>query len=351
MKKILIISSILLSGFITNSCVNSLDININKELRLLVVEGYITTQNKPFRIQLWRSAKYGSVFDGFQRPVERATVAVRDNTGKITFYNEIGDGVYESPNGFKAEVGKSYSLLIISDDGSNYFSRPELVTEAPPIDSLIVRYKKLPTNDPAKFTSGAEVYSRWKDPSGVKNYHLWLNNGTYKIKTFPEDHTIVVNGTTVPDPLDCCAICWASEMADYSIHTYSDINTDGNTVTSLAAFIEDDGGRFYEKYLSRIEQLSISQDAYLFFNLLGNQLSINGDIFDPPPATIRGNIVNLDNPDEQVIGYFFAADVAVDSVYIHREQLDDHQRPLKINDTCLRIRNSTTEQPEHWDEN
>jgi len=167
--------------------------------------------------------------------------------------------------------------------------------------------------------------------------------------TYPEDYSFVDgNGNRVPFPLDCCKICFADEISDYEIHTYSDLYSNGNTSTNLAAFIEDNGLRFWEKYLVRIEQLAISQDAYLFFNLVNNQLSITGDIFDPPPATIRGNILNIDDPEEVVLGYFFAADAAVDSIFVHRDMLNDHQVEVHINNSCLSVSRTTTEEPSYW---
>ncbi len=124
--------------------------------------------------------------------------------------------------------------------------------------------------------------------------------------------------------------------------------SNGNLVTNLAAFIEDDGRRYTDKYYITVQQLSISEEAYLFFDLLDNQLSINGDIFDPPPATILGNMISLKNPDENVIGYFMATDVAIKSIFIPKEILGDRQILKVINDDCRVLLNSTAQQPSFW---
>ena len=97
-----------------------------------------------------------------------------------------------------------------------------------------------------------------------------------------------------------------------------------------------------------IQQLSITKETYAFLNLLNNQLSIDGDIFDPPPATIRGNMINLDNPEENVIGYFYVSDVSADSVFIDKSVLEENQPMLQINDDCRILPNSTTEKPDFW---
>ena len=82
----------------------------------------------------------------------------------------------------------------------------------------------------------------------------------------------------------------------------------------------------------RVEQHSLTTEAYQFFKLLKDQASINGDIFDPPPATLRGNMINLTDPDENVIGYFRASDVAIDSMFLTRDMLVEPKPLIQIND-------------------
>ncbi len=98
-----------------------------------------------------------------------------------------------------------------------------------------------------------------------------------------------------------------------------------------------------------IQQLSISKGAYQFFNLLKSQKSINGDIFDPPPATIRGNIINLEDPESNVIGYFYASDVNEISLFIERSELTDVGSTNQINDDCRVLRGATALKPPNWD--
>ena len=348
MKKITII--FILAGILTNSCVDQLDVNIDREEFILVVEGFITTQAGPHNIWISRSAKYGSYSDGVIKNVLNAKVFIRDQKGEVTILTDEGFGVYNTPAGFRAVVGNLYTLQI-TITGKQYYSTPQLVTKAPGIDSILLEYKKLPTTDPLDFESGVEVFSQWQDPMDEENYYMWQSSGIYKIETHPENHVVVDGfGNEIPAPLACCADCWVGEFnSDKSIRIMKDDNSNGNLVTNLAAFIEDDGGRYMDKYLITIRQHSISKEAFLFFELLDNQLSINGDIFDPPPATIRGNIISLENPDENIIGYFMAADVAIKSIFIPKEILGDRQILKVINDDCRTVLNSTAQQPSFWD--
>ncbi len=346
-KKITII--FVLAGILTNSCVDELDVNIDREEFILVIEGFITTRSGPHLIKITRSAKYGSFLAGVIKDVTNAKVLIRDQNGDVTLLSEFGFGEYLTPVGFRAVVGNSY-ILQLTVASKTYFSTPELVTKAPEIDSLIIAYKKLPSADPFEFASGVEIYSQWQDPADEDNYYMWKSSGTYQIETHPEDHIVIDGfGNAIPAPLDCCSTCWVDEFnTDKSIKILRDNNSNGNLTTNLAAFIADDGGRYMDKYHVTIEQHSISKDAFLFFELLNNQISIDGNIFDPPPATIRGNMINLENPDESVIGYFRASDVAVKSIFIPRDILEDTQALKVINNDCRVLRNSTDQRPSYW---
>ena len=59
--------------------------------------------------------------------------------------------------------------------------------------------------------------------------------------------------------------------------------------------------------------------------LLESQIEIDGDLFDPPPAEIRGNIRNVDRPDEIVIGFFGAYSVKKKEIFIKRADIEELQ--------------------------
>ena len=343
-KRILLIILTLIYG-----CIDPIELDISEELRILVVEGYISTGPGPHRIKLSKSAKYGDVFHGVIRNEVRADVWIRDNDGNVTILKEEGAGIYVTPVDWRAELNKSYTLNIITNDGTHYTSLPETVVPVALIDSLILQYKKIPTANPLKFISGVEVFSRFQDLPDSRDFYIWRNNGTYLIETHPELYVSVSFGGRFPAPKDCCDICWINEVnADFSVHILDDKNSNGNINTELAAFIPDDGGRFTDQYMVVIQQLSISKEAHAFFDLLKKQLSIDGDIFDPPPATIRGNIINLDRQEENVIGYFHASDISIDTVFIERSVLKDFQKARQVNDDCRELPFSTAIRPEFW---
>lgn len=342
---------ILVLGVIV-SCVDPLDINIDKEENILIVEGAITTLPGPHIIRLTLSAKYGSIFDGYIRPLTSADVIIRDSDG--INYELIEDkenaSLYYTPPEFQAAVGKTYTLLIRTLQGQEYTSLPEKIIKATPIDSLSARFKSTPTAEGVNST-GLEVFSTFQDNPDTRNYFMWRNSATYKIETYPENFmTSPPEGgpAIIPAPKSCCRDCWVDERNNKTLRIFSDENVNGNSVTQLVTYVSDDGVRYTEKYLIRVEQHTLTQKAYQFFKLLEQQASISGDIFDPPPATLRGNMINLTNPDENVIGYFRASDVSIDSMFLTPDMLLE-PKPLKqINDDCQTFRGGDASRPSYW---
>ncbi len=330
------------------SCIDPINLRQDVEVKVLVVEGGITTEFGPHAIELTRSAQYGDVFVGTIKNEVGAKLFIRDDIGNTIRLFDDGKGVYTTPAEFRGEVGREYTLIIVTKDGTEYQSYPESISKVPEIDNVEVEYVDVPIAKEdfgSTFISGVDVYVAYKDSPEMGNYYKWETSGVYSLVTHPELFTPAQS--QVPVPKECCELCYTSEV-NASISISSDRFYNGNNNSNNILFIEDDGVRFSEKYIIQIEQLSISKEAYEFYDLLNNQLSIKGDIFDPPPATIRGNIIGITNPDEDVVGYFRASDVKTIEYHIWSSDLPRVVPLTIIPDDCREVRNGTTTQPENW---
>lgn len=347
MRKIIIIAITLISG-VLGSCVDVLNLSTDREARLLVVEGFISTQNGPHVVTLQQSAKYGSVFEGVISDVERAQVTVRDDQGRVTFFTETSAGRYETPASFRGQIGSTYTLQIITEDGTSYTSLPERIEPVVAIDSISTNFKAVPARSldgGVTERTGLEIFAHISDPEDATNYYRWRNSGVYELNTNPAAFTDRFGRSA---PKACCDKCWISEQ-DLSVHIFKDNLSNGRDIVQSIAFVEDDGMRLTEKYHLTIEQHSVSESAFQFLSAIKGQLEIDGDIFDPPPATTRGNIINLNNPDENVIGYFMASDVVETTLFLFPSDLDRLQQVIPIPDDCrLTDPTATTNRPVFW---
>jgi len=59
-------------------------------------------------------------------------------------------------------------------------------------------------------------------------------------------------------------------------------------------------------------------------------------------------MINLENPDDNVIGYFMVSDVSLKTVYIPNGILEEAKDLKVILDDCRTLRNSTAQRPPFW---
>lgn len=332
------------------ACIDPYQVDVPEGQQLLTVEGLIHTGPGPHAVTITRSATYGSVFEGLIRPVTGATVVVRDNEGQVTFLTEgvNSRGSYFTPGGFRAEIGKSYTLQIQTAEGKVYTSLPERVESVPKIEDISIKTVTVPVEGETNPRSGVQLISEINDPADQNNFYFWrLGTLVHVLEARPD--LFVDRETRSPAPKDCCITCYRTEITgNQSLFIAQDDNFNGLTTRIPAAFIEDNGLRFVVRMRVDLKQYAVSQDAYRFLRLVKQQAEISGSIFDPPPATIRGNMISLENPDEVVLGYFMAAGESVKRAYINKSDLTFRQVSGIIPDDCRTVSGASVDPPFDW---
>ena len=180
------------------------------------------------------------------------------------------------------------------------------------------------------------------------NFYFWrLGPLVHVLEARPD--LFVDREFRTPAPKDCCITCYRTEITgNQSLFIAQDDNFNGLTTRIPAAFIEDNGLRFVVRMRVDLKQYAVSQDAYRFLRLVKQQAEISGSIFDPPPATIRGNMISLENPDEVVLGYFMAAGESSKRIYINKSDLTFRQVSGTIPDDCRTVSGANVDPPFDW---
>lgn len=332
-------------------CIDPYEVEVPEGPQYLTIEGLISTEAGPHVIRLTRGDTYGSVFEGLIRPVRRATVVVRDDLGTVTFLTEDSEnsGSYLTPAGFRAVVGRAYTLQIQLIDGEVYTSLPERVAQPTVIQELNFASVEIPVEGETNPASGVRLSVTLADPAEENNFYYWRNGpATYVLQTRPDLYTTPPPDRS-PAPKDCCFTCYQSETTgNQSVFIAQDDSFNGLSTTIPVAFIPDNGRRFVDTYRVDLRQLSISQEAYRFLRLVKQQSEISGSVFDPPPARIRGNMLRLDDPEEVVLGYFMAAGESQERVYISGRELDFTQPLAIIPDDCRVVEGASINPPSDW---
>jgi len=89
-------------------------------------------------------------------------------------------------------------------------------------------------------------------------------------------------------------------------------------------FVSTEGRELSIRYSLKITQHTITADAFTYWNNLQKQNENQGALYANQPYQIHGNVQNINNPDEPVMGYFMAAGISEMRVYVNRPTFTFH---------------------------
>ena len=97
-------------------------------------------------------------------------------------------------------------------------------------------------------------------------------------------------------------------------------------------------------------------EAYQFWEHVQTVKAREGGLFETVPGNIVGNIHNVNDADERVLGYFYASSVTEKRIFIHPDSVDNPVSPCYVIDDdfleecmeCLELANSRRGLPSYW---
>jgi Domain of unknown function (DUF4249) len=267
-------------------------------------------------VYLTYDSGYNSEETNFKFLVKRAKVSIIDDKGKAFEYaDEIAQNNqiktpegynYRSKEKFKAEVDRSYKLIIETLDGKKYESSFEKVLPVPSIFKIQSEYKTNPI--PSKIVGNFNIYVDIKDPADKENYYMWRSYGIKQINYCREWYIYTQNEVDVQAFVDkCCQTCYEKEICEDCFELNTDKFTNGKTITKQ--FVTQVPYDASTPYYLVISQYSLNANAFKYWNALKQQSKNSGGLFDATPQSLQGNIKNKTNESEEVLGYFTVSDV------------------------------------------
>ncbi|WP_227686839.1 DUF4249 domain-containing protein [Spirosoma arboris] len=283
-----------------SGCVDELQLPIRQVEPRLVVEGLITTDPPPYSIKLTFSGRYNSAYElpeGLL--VNGAVVTINDDQGHSVRLRQdpLAPAYYfVRDTTFRGKAGRRYTLHIRLDDGRQYVSSPELLTDVPPIEQLTAEYQSGASGLPQP--SIYRVLLDTRDPITPGNYYRWSalayspiwQNGVPKVF---ESVTVNACLTTTYGPLT---------------DVLSDALINGNRISRrpvLDAPIYGTGRHYVE-----VQQYSLTRAAYQYWTRFEEQRTRTGSLFDAQPASIEGNVHQQTDTTIVALGYFGASTIS-----------------------------------------
>ena len=366
-------------------CVEPYDPALTLTANVLIVDGSPTDLPERQTIRLARSR----VLSGRSAttPVEGAKVEIVVNGSQVVLLveNRTTKGLYEAPEGFRGQVGNTYQLRLQLADGQRYESTAEPMPAVPAIGRVYDRFDAagIANAEKTRFTPANLIYIDTQDPAGERNYYRWnytlwelqswcatCERGFYNLSFNPVTNqfsgacqtNVALPAANLYD-YTCASPCWEI-LRGLTINIQADNVSNGKLIAGRLVVAVP-----YTQpapALVEIRQQALTPGAYQYYRLFEQQTQNSGGLADTPPSPIVGNIRNVANEREPVVGYFSGSGVSTMRYRLTRqnasgrptglfEYLNNRQPtpeptgpfrpPLAV---CVASENRTPVQPEGW---
>ncbi|HOY19564.1 MAG TPA: DUF4249 domain-containing protein [Haliscomenobacter sp.] len=290
-----------------SGCIKELNFELGKQDDLLVVYGILTDQPGKHLFRVTRTNAFERQVDS--EPISGATLMVVDSKAQQYPFVELSPGFYLFKDTlFQASAGERYYLEIDVPNQGRYRSDIEVMPTPVPMDSAYPRVKVKDFDQTLQVMADVQIPS---DPTGI--YLRWDVTRVWR-RTSINLQLLFNDFFRYPPP----ATCYMTEsIQPNTVQLFGSRRRDAFKLREqVVANIEPDY-KFFERNAFAVVQYRISEKAYEYWNNLNKIGNPAGTIFDVPPASVRGNIYNVDNPKERILGYFEVA--AVDTSYTYTD--------------------------------
>jgi hypothetical protein len=305
--------SILLMVLFAN-CVSEFDPPSQGYENLLVVEAFLSNEDAPFEVTLSRSTPIDTT--AFV-PESGATVNLESASGKIYALSETSSGVYHSNSIIDPQIGQEYRLMVRTRSGNQYESEYVTMRETPAIDELTFEYE----DRPVQGVKGLQFLISTSDPGNNTWYYRYEYDETWMFRT-PYDSYLIWEDGELFQRQERINTCWKfDESTNIRITTSKNLTADIIKDFPLL-FVSNETDRLKTRYSLNVKQYSLSEQSYNYWVELQKATESLGTLFDPQPSIIRGNISNINDESEVVLGYFDAASIQQARIFVNPSEFD-----------------------------
>lgn len=303
---------IIFISIILHACVEPFEPNIDKYENILVIDGAISNYPGPYKVKISRSYPYN---ERYPEMVEDAIVKIIDDKGNEFSLNNASDkrGVYETDSNFLAQVGVGYKLQVITPENKTYESDLESIKNPIEIDSIYYSLDKKYNVDENIDIIGAQIYLDTHDPNNNTKYYAWEYEETWKF-------AVPFSWSRHPDRY----ICYRSYKPKGLLLGTSENLINDEIKRFPITFVGANTPKLRLRYSIIVKQYSLSEKAYQYYKYLKSVNETGGSLFDRTPTSVYGNIYNINNPNEPVLGLFQVSGVSEKRIFIEKSDFDEY---------------------------
>ncbi|MCM4160971.1 DUF4249 domain-containing protein [Antarcticibacterium flavum] len=299
-----------LTVLLLHSCIEPYDYEAETFEDALVVEATITDELKRQEVLLTRSFMVGG---NTPAPQTGADVRITDESGNIFLFEEAEPGRYFSREEFAAVAGRNYRLHIVVA-GSEYESDPTTLQVSSPIDELYARRTNYNGDD------GVALFiDNYNSPDAAR-YYRYKYEETYKIisrysnifdLTYIDGEFVEVLKTK--EETTCYNTVASNDIILAATTSLQENNLEG----LLVRFIETGNPISSRRYSILVRQYALSPEAFAYYETLKKLAGADNVFSQNQPGFVVGNIYNVNDPEEKVVGMFNVSSFSSKRIYFN----------------------------------
>lgn len=312
---------ILILAFIANSCIKSYvpkikTNNINK----YVVMGRV---DKNSSVQTVNISLTSSVSEPEYIPITGCTVSISDDANHAFYLSDQGNGSYKGwvdPN-YMVPGARFKVVISNTPDGDVLESDYDTLSNVSQLDSVYYKLSEKEGIQAGMATQGIQFYVDMKGNSSDSHYYKWNLYETWEYHTqYPIEWYYDGNFHHVYPPDSSKMVCWHT-LKIPDIYT---LNTSALTQNAYKKFpinfVDNTTSRLNYGYSLLVEQVSLSSAAYDFWERMRLNSSRTGGLYETQPLIVHGNMHDVTNPDQEVLGFFSAVSIIKKRTFVANVQ-------------------------------
>jgi hypothetical protein len=221
-------------------------------------------------------------------------------------------------------VGKSYSLQVVTASNTEYVSDYDTLLACPPVDTLYYIQKQSGGSDQDDVWNGVQFYNDVRGRKGGTRNYRWKAVATWEYRS-PSAYNYIWNrGIVTPNLDDSVHYCWLTETIQTVYAASTQLLSENNIYKNKLHYVSDQTPRLTERYSLLLEQHSLTDQAYIYWEKLAAQSANSANLYETQPSSSQGNIYNVNDSREKVLGCFYATQIQDKRIFVDNDDLDFH---------------------------
>ncbi|MEO1449583.1 MAG: DUF4249 domain-containing protein [Bacteroidota bacterium] len=286
-----------------SGCIREIDFELPADSLVVVMDGHIHAGPGPYEIDISLSSPYGREAT---KPLEGVAVWLVNEAGEeeVFVQDPASPGKYICEGQLiRGEVGAAYHIQGTLPDGTSFHSEPETIPFPTKITNIDYSFREVRT-----INRSGIIREEWFAAVEVGTQFPLLKEGPYL--RWETDEMWVFRELDQGNPLVSPKTCYITETSDpQRIDVFNGQLIKTSIWDEQEVIFRPLDFTFKDLHYFNVYQFTTSAKALEYWERLERVANQQGSIFDVPPALIRGNIRQDDNPDALILGYFEAVTI------------------------------------------